>query len=89
MAKKEENIEVVNNLTENYLGELKDPNQKDAERLVGSTVIATPPKFPPAFPCSIKIKDNKKRHLFRCLKSFIFYTYVSNSINEHRNNKVS
>lgn len=40
-----------------YLGELKDPNQKDAERLVGSTVIATPPKFPPAFPCSIKIKD--------------------------------
>ncbi len=40
-----------------YLGELQDPSQKDAEKYIGRTIIANPPEFPPAFPCSIKIKD--------------------------------
>lgn len=40
-----------------YLGELQDPNQKDAEKYIGKTIIAKPPEFPPAFPCSIKIRD--------------------------------
>lgn len=40
-----------------YLGKFQDPNQKEAEKYIGSTVSVNPPEFPPAFPCSIKIRD--------------------------------
>lgn len=38
-----------------YLGERPDPFQDDVAELAGKTMIAEPPAFPPAFPCSIKI----------------------------------
>lgn len=37
------------------LGEKLDPRQDEVVDLVGSTLIAVPPEFPPAFPCSIKV----------------------------------
>lgn len=37
------------------LGDIEDPSQKEAEELVGHTIIRKPREFPPAFPCSIKI----------------------------------
>ena len=37
------------------LGEKPDPIQDDVKGLVGNTVLATPPEFPPAFPCAIKV----------------------------------
>lgn len=37
------------------MGDIEDPSQKEAEQLVGHTIIRKPKKFPPAFPCSIKI----------------------------------
>lgn len=37
------------------LGEKPDPRQDEVVVLEGSTVIATPPEFPPAFPCAIKV----------------------------------
>lgn len=40
-----------------YLGEIKDPIQENASRFVGRTIIANPPEFPPAFPCSIRIRN--------------------------------
>lgn len=40
-----------------YLGEKQDPIQDEAIKFVGNTVVVTPPKFPPAFPCSIKVRD--------------------------------
>ena len=39
------------------LGEKTDPRQDEVAGLVGSTLIAVPPEFPPAFPCSIKVGD--------------------------------
>lgn len=39
------------------LGEREDPIQSEVAGLVGSTLVATPPEFPPAFPCSIKVDD--------------------------------
>lgn len=37
------------------LGEEPDPSQDEVAVLKGNTVIAMPPKFPPAFPCAIKV----------------------------------
>lgn len=37
------------------LGDTLDPVQKKAESLIGKTIVAIPPEFPPAIPCSIKI----------------------------------
>lgn len=39
------------------LGEKPDPRQDEVAALEGNTVIATPPRFPPAFPCAIKVSD--------------------------------
>lgn len=39
------------------LGEKPDPCQSEVAELVGHTVIAKPPEFPPAFPCSIKVRE--------------------------------
>ena len=48
------------------LGEKPDPRQDEVAGLVGSTVLATPPEFPPAFPCAIKVGD----------KSFFDYVLI-------------
>ena len=39
------------------LGEMPDPRQDEVTALEGNTVVATPPEFPPAFPCAIKAGD--------------------------------
>lgn len=39
------------------LGEKYDPRQDEVQGLVGNTVLATPPEFPPALPCAIKVGD--------------------------------
>lgn len=39
------------------LGEKPDPRQDEVAVLEGNTVVATPPEFPPAFPCAIKVGD--------------------------------
>ena len=39
------------------LGEKLDPRQDEVAVLEGNTVIVTPPEFPPAFPCAIKVCD--------------------------------
>lgn len=46
------------------LGEKPDPIQVEVDGLAGSTLIVSPPEFPPAFPCSIKVGDQ------------IYYEYV-------------
>ncbi len=46
------------------LGDIPDPIQSDVERLSGKKVMITPPAFPDAFPCSIKLGDT------------VFYNYV-------------
>ena len=53
-----------------YLGEIQDPNQECAKRLIGKTIVANPPKISPQYPCSIKIKDKTyyKYILFRIQK---------------------
>ena len=38
-----------------YLGDMIDPSQEEVRQLEGKTLLAYPPKFPPAFPCSIKV----------------------------------
>ncbi|MBE5860251.1 MAG: hypothetical protein E7301_09035 [Butyrivibrio sp.] len=38
-----------------YLGDVIDPVQDDVKGIEGQTLIAYPPEFPPAFPCSIKV----------------------------------
>lgn len=40
-----------------YLGDIIDPIQYDVAKLVGGELHAKPPEFPPAFACSIKVKD--------------------------------
>ena len=40
-----------------YLGDRQDPIQTEAEQLQGNEIIVNPRKFPPAFPCSIKIGE--------------------------------
>ena len=40
-----------------YLGERLDPVQYEVEKLVGGELHAKPPEFPPAFACSIKVKN--------------------------------
>lgn len=40
-----------------YLGDIPDPIQSEVEGLAGKAILAVPPKFPPAFPCSIKVGD--------------------------------
>ena len=42
-------------MVQKYLGEKPDPFQDDVAELAGKTMIAEPPAFPPAFPCSIKV----------------------------------
>lgn len=42
---------------EQYLGNVRDPIQNDAPNYINSTIVASPPKFPAAIPCSIKIRD--------------------------------
>ena len=39
------------------LGERPDPNQTEAEELIGGIITATPPEFPPAFPCALKVGE--------------------------------
>lgn len=39
------------------LGEKPDPNQDEVQGFVGNTVLATPPEFPPAFPCAIMVGE--------------------------------
>ena len=39
------------------LGEKPDPIQAEVQGLVGNTLQATPPEFPPALPCAIRIGD--------------------------------
>jgi len=39
------------------LGETLDPIQSEVEGLVGGEIQVSPPPFPPAFPCSIKVGD--------------------------------
>lgn len=34
-----------------------DPAPSEVDRLQGNVLLAIPPKFPPAFPCSIKVGD--------------------------------
>ena len=36
------------------LGERPDPNQTEAEELIGGIITAIPPEFPPAIPCALK-----------------------------------
>ena len=40
-----------------YLGDKLDPIQSEVEGLPGKTILAAPPKFTTAFPCSIKVGD--------------------------------
>lgn len=40
-----------------YLGDIEDPAQYEVTKLVGGELHATPPEFPSAFACSIKVKD--------------------------------
>ena len=40
-----------------YLGDILDPAQYEMKKLVGGELYAKPPEFPPAFACSIKVKD--------------------------------
>ena len=40
-----------------YLGNMLDPMQDEAEDYIGKEFHAIPPKFPPAFPCSIKVNN--------------------------------
>jgi hypothetical protein len=42
---------------EKMLGEKPDPIQDEVKGLVGNTVSFTPPEFPPAFPCVIRVGD--------------------------------
>lgn len=46
------------------LGEKPDPRQDEVAGLEGQMLIATPPEFPPAFPCAIKVGET------------IFYEYI-------------
>lgn len=39
------------------LGEKPDPSQTEVQGLVGNSVLATPPEFPRASPCAIKVGD--------------------------------
>jgi len=40
-----------------YFGDKPDPVQTEAEYLQGKAILAVPPEFPPAFPCSIKVGE--------------------------------
>lgn len=40
-----------------YLGDIMDPAQYEVEKYVGGEIYAKPPEFPPAFACSIKVKN--------------------------------
>lgn len=40
-----------------YLGDELDPLQQEVNRIKGKSLYIKPPEFPPAFPCSIKVKD--------------------------------
>ena len=40
------------------LGNIEDPIQHEAEKLIGESIIINPEPFPPAFPCSILIDGN-------------------------------
>jgi len=40
-----------------FLGEKTDPVQDEATDYVGNMIVITPPEFPPAFPCAIKVRD--------------------------------
>ena len=47
-----------------YLGDIKAPDQAEVDRLKGKVVVGSPPEFPQAFACSIKVGD------------MVFYDYV-------------
>lgn len=51
------NLELTVDEAEKYLGNTKDPNQYEAEFLVGGTLIATPRPFPNAMPISVYCDD--------------------------------
>ena len=51
------NMEFTVDEAEKYLGDTKDPNQYEAELLVGGTLIATPRPFPDAIPISVYCDD--------------------------------
>ena len=40
-----------------YLGDIEDPAHYEMDHMVGRELYAKPPEFPPAFPCSILVKD--------------------------------
>ncbi|MCD8362906.1 MAG: hypothetical protein LUC98_08105, partial [Lachnospiraceae bacterium] len=47
-----------------WLGDILDPIQDEAQDFVGKEVQVIPPKFPPAFPCSIGVGEK------------VFYNYI-------------
>lgn len=51
------NMEFTVDEAEKFLGRIKDPNQYEAELLVGGTLIATPRPFPDAVPVSVYCDD--------------------------------
>lgn len=50
-------IEIEVESINKYLGEIEDPIQPDIKKIKDRKIYAYPREFPPAFPCSIKIKD--------------------------------
>ena len=40
-----------------YLGNIVDPSQSIAKKLIGSDIIINPPSFPPAFPCKVSVEN--------------------------------
>ncbi len=52
-------LQIVMNVEDakKYLGDVIDPAQYEVQSMVGMELYAKPPEFPPAFACSIKVKD--------------------------------
>ncbi len=50
-------LPIVMEVTEakKYLGDVADPRQEEMKGVVGGTLVANPPEFPPAFPCAILV----------------------------------
>lgn len=58
------------------LGDILDPDQNEAKDLIGNTITIYPPKFPPQFPCAIKVGDET------------FYDYILLRTQEIRDDEV-
>lgn len=48
-------IELDITVAKKLLGQIADPDQTEAQEMIGKTIVRKPKEFPPAFPCSIKI----------------------------------